>query len=218
MPRLWHFREVAACSIFLATGSAVQAQWTPIVAKWRFTQERTAPDGTRSQKQTDGRFLRWSNGDELNVRSSAADSVNTEIGTFIDAAAGIAYRINTSEHTATIEHSFGGARPQVHGTPPPGRASRTVNGVYCVSVPIVGQNITSGEGCFSPDYDVMIRRDFVRRNGDYAFHSVEEMYDIALGKEPDRGQVPQLKEFRVLEKSSQQGIACTACSRNPKNK
>jgi hypothetical protein len=173
------------------------AQWVPLGAKIKIDKQLIGADGTQiKQQQINGRFLRWSDGTELNL--TTLPSTSYETGTYIDGPKGIAYRVDTRQNTAIISYRFGGPRLPAH-TAPPNRPSHVINGIYCLSVSIVGKYITSGEGCFSPDYQVMVKRDFNRRDGAFTVHTTEELYDISLGQEPDRKQLPDISKFRILQ-------------------
>lgn len=207
--------EQAALLVGLMT-PLVMGQWIPVSAKSRRVLERTAPDGSTRTAVVEGRLLRWTDGSELLLPAELQNGVrNPEIrGTFTDSARGLVVDVNLTTKHAVIKQEFSALRmpiPQEQS----GKPKKTVNGIDCIVVPIRGPFI-SAEGCYSKEYDIIVRQEIVRKQGDDIIKQVEEVYDFRIGEAPSSSDKPDLFRFAFDRHTPAQHPSCPTCSSDRK--
>ncbi|GEM_PF-3101267 len=173
-------------TLLLFTLSGVLYAETPIVAT--VTHTMYSPSG-QILNQVHGTYARSSSGNEATHMAGAPGHITL---------GGKVYEVNpasNSYHGVNLPTASSG--PLANFAPPPGAATRVINGLNCVAVPVRDQATqrTIGTVWRSIDYGVEVHSEFdvYNPNGTLIGHMVRDMSNIQTGIEPDARvfQLPQ---------------------------
>lgn len=198
------FKTLLAMMLVVVANAA-----TPITANFSRNVSAYQADGSlKPTLQEHGTFARNSKGDEATVTDTQATIAKRDEGTrYMVRKAGQTY--STMPWTSQAQSTYARVASQAlaHGV-----KGQTLNGVYCVMVPIYSTSadkgkIQSGSMCVSPDLGVIVRRELDGYlNGKKISHWVEEMTDLQL-TEPDSTLFSIPQGYKQLDSPEQ----CTTC-------
>lgn len=188
-------KKFALVGFFILAGaSSVHAQWTPVVAKVRETQEIWKNGKLERVENKEGVFYRASDGSTLKYWTQVnGDDSRGGQGELTDNNRLIHYSLNMRTKTA---HEMGKLLEKL--TPnnvSPSSAKESLgdavyDGIPCRRIPAFvlwpdGRREPIGENCMSIEYALELRTEHKVTQGEITRHVVNELYDVKLGIEPD---------------------------------
>jgi hypothetical protein len=202
-----------------ANALAQSQGWVPVVARHRLTYARIASDGTESPvSQTDGRWLRSSDGNTLIERGPVVNGIARPptAATLLAKAAGAVYEISYGSHTATkqvlcpLAHPIELTAAQLAEAQERSVGAQTINGVACLGFPVIdGRNgSTVGTAWRSFPYDLEVRSDQILALNGSRTHMVSELYDIQIGVEPPKGSTALPSDLAISDAGAPSQLHC----------
>jgi hypothetical protein len=202
-------------ALMALTATFCSAQFTPVVAKQRITEDVLDAGGNVvTHFETLGTYLRNSSGATLTQTYSFLNGKRElQSGQLFDFDRRREYSLDYQRHEA-IERRDLPKKPSpdymrnAKGT----LGEETISGIHCVIGPMMqvtadGKEWQIGKAWTSPEYSISVKRDSILAPpGGPRTHVIEELYDISL-VEPDPNEFALEKNFSVLGKKS--GEECT---------
>lgn len=189
----------------LGVGSA-HAQFVPVVAKVRQTTAITR-SGKLETTLKEGIYYRTSDGSVLQRWTTINGKATEEAGSLWNNVTGISYNLDFANRRAIFRAKGAPRSPELSPknlVATQARPEISVSGVTCRLEPAkfaeAGKVVGGGQGCFSPENDLLVKNDITYRtlNGAMLVHIVNQLYDIQLGQEPDPNLFDIKKNFQVL--------------------
>jgi hypothetical protein len=108
-------------------------------------------------------------------------------GDLRDGTSGAIYDLDYAGKRALVMGRFQGPILHHSGWTPPAVAERAqVNGVNCIRVPDKNPNVLSSNVWFSPEHEMIIHYEVVRRGSNgVIYRNIREIFNISAGREPD---------------------------------
>ena len=229
--RFISFSPVTAAALVLLVASsagAADASWAPFEARKRTILYELGADGNETiVERREGAILRSSSGVELQVEGRVVEgkTFRLEAGTLLDRTTGDMYQLLYDRKAARL--LFRGKGPV---SPPEKTAEylnrakelslgdRVISGVACHDRPVLAMNVETpdlkkriGTVCRSAEYDLPLKRVREQREASGRIvRTVEELYDIRIGVEPEVG-VPA--DFEIVDDAPQPlvNVFCRSC-------
>jgi hypothetical protein len=198
MPYKWIFLSSLTA---LAFTPSLDAQWVPLTAEIRQQEFRVNTDGSETRiHDRHGRFYRSSDGSQLQTIESSLDG-KTATASLRDGVAGAMYELDYGAKRAVMTGRLQGPIPHHSGwTPLAGAETAEVSGLNCVRVPDTSPNVLSSNVWFSPEHEMIVRYEVVRRGANgVVYRNIREIFNISLGREPDTALLHVPAGFTIQE-------------------
>jgi hypothetical protein len=187
-------QRVVCLSLFVLAGAdCVHAQWVPVTAKTRQTNETWQEGKLIKVDHKEGVFYRTSDGSTLRYWTKVnGDEVLGGSGEMTDNNSLSHYSVNVKQKVAfetdkLLEKLTPGASQYAAAST---LGDQVIEGIRCRRVPSFmmwpdGRKERMGEVCVSIEYDLELHKDNQLTQNGITHHAVTELYDIKLGVEPD---------------------------------
>lgn len=186
--------RVVCLGLFVLAGAdCVHAQWVPVTAKIRETDEILQDGKSIKVDNKEGVFYRTSDGSTLKYWTKVnGDETLGGSGEMTDNKTLSHYTVNVKQNVAfedgkLLEKLTPGASQFAAAST---LGDQVIDGIRCRRVPSFimwpdGRKERNGEACVSIENDLQLRTDRQHTQNGVTHHGITELYDIQLGVEPD---------------------------------
>jgi hypothetical protein len=189
--------------------SNASAQFTPLIAKMRQTDETLAGGKVVKTVERDALYYRTSDGSYVLRWTSASKDGETQAlhsGGLWDNKTGTSYKLDYQNMRATVEDiGRPPMQPDVSNDSEKGLPQDSVHGIRCTVYPVKmkqpsGADLRAGQLCTSTEHHLILKQELnYPTTGGQSVHSSMELYDVQLGTEPDPKLFDVAHSFTVYE-------------------